>query len=234
MKNVDLSIILPTFNEAGNIIKLIRIIIAICKKNSIHYEIIVVDDNSPDRTGFLTKKIYATNKQLFTIIRKTSPSLAKSIFTGIKHSHGKYVLVMDTDFNHNPKEIRTMYQLAKKYSLVIGSRYIKNGGMENRIRQWLSYCFNLYIRVLLGYDIHDNLSGFFITNRKALTRQDSTNIFYGFGEYFIRLIHAFYIRKMTIIETPVFYKNRSYGQSKSKFFNMFITYTYTVLKLHFS
>ncbi|KKP59974.1 MAG: hypothetical protein UR52_C0001G0054 [Candidatus Gottesmanbacteria bacterium GW2011_GWA1_34_13] len=234
MKSKNLSIILPTFNESGNIIKLINSILIICKKNNISTEIIMVDDDSQDLTGIKTINKFKNNHSVKVFIRKKNKGLASAILYGINHSRGKYILVMDTDFNHNPKEIPIMFMLSKKFDLVIGSRYIKNGGMENRIRQWFSYYFNLYIRVLLNHDISDNLSGFFITKRSILKKLELYKIFFGFGDYFIRLIYIIYRKKYSITETPVFYKNRTYGISKSKFFNMFVTYTKTVINLRFS
>lgn len=232
MKHVDISIILPTYNEAGNIVRLINHIKNVCNKYHISAEIIVVDDNSPDGTSTLVKNTFKRNQiKLFT--RTRYRGLATAILFGIRKSTGTFVVVMDTDFNHDPKEIPVMYKLLKRYDLVIGSRFVKNGGMENHLRQELSRMFNIYLRLLLGHGVKDNLSGYFAINRSLLTRLPLTRICYGFGDYFIRLIYVIDKKKYLITETPVFYKNRAYGISKSRFIPMFLTYSLSSLKLRF-
>ncbi len=231
MTSLQLSIILPTYNERGNIIQLIRSISDHCRKNLINYEIIVVDDDSPDNTGMLVEQRFKSRRNINAIIRRNQKGLATAILTGINKSKGKYILVMDTDFNHDPKVIPIMYNLIKRYDFVIGSRYIPSGGMENRLRWHFSRLFNIYIKLILKHGINDNLSGFFIIKRQILTKLHLTKIFYGFGDYFIRLIYLVYKNNYTVTETPVFYKNRTYGVSKSRFFRMFVNYTLTVLKV---
>lgn len=227
----DLSIILPTYNESGNIVLLIR---ELLKQTENQSQIIVVDDNSPDKTFEVAKKAFSRNTNVHIYKRIQERGLATAILYGIKKSITKKVLVMDTDFNHDPKEILPMLELSQKHDLVIGSRYISSGGMENKVRQWLSYAFNIYLRMLLGHGVKDNLSGFFIMDRKKILNFPTDQIFYGFGDYFIRLIYTAYTKKMKITETPVFYKNRTYGVSKSQFIPMFIEYTKSALKLRFS
>ena len=227
---MKLSVILPTYNEAGNIIALIKEIASVLKTAKLKGEIIVVDDDSSDGTAKLVVQNY---HKVEVIVRKKDRGLAKSILEGIRKSSGNIVLVMDTDFNHDPKEIPKLVAELNHSDLVIGSRYIKGGGMENRVRYWLSYLFNIYIRILLGSPAHDNLSGYFAAKRLAMLRLPQERIFYGFGDYFIRLIYYYHMNKARITEVPVYYKNRSYGASKSRFLRLFMSYTYYTLKLRF-
>lgn len=235
---MDLSIILPTYNEAGNIIALINEVISVFEKEKIKGEIIVVDDDSPDGTASIVKQEYQPRKvtpceagDVKVIVRKKDRGLAKSILTGINKAREEIILVMDTDFNHDPKEIPQMVRRLEVSDFVIGSRYIKGGGMENRLRYWLSCLFNIYVRMILGVPVHDNLSGFFAMRRKDLQGLPLEDIFYGFGEYFMRLIYHADKLKYKISEVPVFYKNRRSGESKSRFFHMFLTYTFSAIKL---
>ena len=227
---MKLSVILPTYNEAGNIIALIKEIASVLKTAKLKGEIIVVDDDSSDGTAKLVVQNY---HKVEVIVRKKDRGLAKSILEGIRKSSGNIVLVMDTDFNHDPKEIPKLVAELNHSDLVIGSRYIKGGGMENRLRYILSYLFNIYIRILLGSPVHDNLSGYFAAKRLAMLRLPQERIFYGFGDYFIRLIYYYHMNKARITEVPVYYKNRSYGVSKSRFLRLFMSYTYYTLKLRF-
>ncbi len=231
MKKINLSVILPTYNEIDNIVTLLHAVIGYLRDEKITFEIIVVDDSSPDGTAKKAQGVADINSKIKVYSRKKMPGLANSILFGVRKAKGDFVLVMDTDFNHDPQVIPTMYQLAITTDLVIGSRYIANGGMENRVRHWLSYLFNLYLRILLSSPIHDHLSGFFIIKRKHLLSHEALSVFYGFGDYFIRLIYLVQQKRLKIKETPVFYKNRTFGVSKSRFISMFIAYTKTALKL---
>ncbi len=221
-----ISIILPTYNEAGNIIPLVNGI----KKylNSYRYEILVIDDDSPDDTGGIVRRRFVKNKKVRLFIRKKNQGLSYAIRFGIEKAEGNLIIVMDTDFNHNPKDLPRLINATHHFDLVTGSRYIKGGGMENRMRYVLSYVYNMIIRFILRLETHDNLSGFFIIKKKALIKFDFDQIFYGYGDYFIRLLHQAQKNKLAIHEIPVFYKNRISGSSKSRFFSMFIQYSKTV------
>lgn len=234
--NMKVSIVLPTYNEKDNIIRLVEKIMNSINKITQAYEIIIVDDNSVDKTGIICKKTFNKNKKVDVYIRKTDKGFASAILYGLKKSKGDLVVVMDTDFSHDPKLIPLMISKAKKFDLVIGSRYAKNGGGENVIRFLLSKAYNIYLRFILKIKISDFLFGYFCINRKFLIKNNllNKNIFTGFGDYFIRL--AYFVNKSggTFIEIPAFYKDRIYGSSKSNLLKMFFTYTKTSLKLFLS
>lgn len=233
---MTVSVILPTFNEKGNIIELIKRIINSFSNLSYDFEIVVVDDNSPDKTGEICKKYFSKDKGVNTYIRMNEKGFASAIYYGIKKSKGDIVIVMDTDFSHDPKLIPVMISMIKKCDIVVGSRYAKNGGGEDKKRYWMSKIFNMYLRYLLKINISDFLFGYFCINKKFLIKNNllDRNIFSGFGDYFIRLIY--YINKSggTILEVPAFYKNRTYGVSKSNLIKMFYTYTKTSVFLKMS
>lgn len=224
-----ISIILPTYNEKGNICPLIGSIL----KNlpEVNLEIIVVDDNSPDGTARLVRKKYAHNRKVKIFIRYKNKGLAHSILEGIHHANGDYIITMDTDFNHDPRELTRFLALKDSYDLVIGSRYIRGGGMENKLRYALSHLYNLIIRRLLHLDTHDNLSGFFLIKGEKLKNFALNKIFYGYGDYFIRLVREAKRHELNITEIPVYYKNRPSGESKSEFMHMFMDYTKTVISI---
>lgn len=224
-----ISIILPTYNERDNICPLIASILG--KLKGVNMEIIMVDDNSPDGTACLVKKKYAKNRKVKILVRYKNKGLAYSILEGINHANGDYIIAMDTDFNHDPKELIHFLALRESYDLVIGSRYIRGGGMENKLRYALSYLYNLIIRRLLHLDTHDNLSGYFLIKAQKLKSFDMNKLFCGYGDYFIRLVKEAKRHKLNITEIPVYYKNRPFGESKSEFMHMFMDYTKTVISL---
>lgn len=225
------SIILPSFNERGNIIPLISKIIK-CLKN-FEFEVIVVDDNSLDRTADAYRNKFKSNKNVKVYVRAKERGLATAIKFGIEKASGKYIVVMDTDLNHDPKIIPLMLEEINRFSMVIGSRYIKGGGMENRKRYWLSRFYNIYLRLFLGIPVTDFLSGFFCMKKNYLMHvlKNTNDIFLGYGEYFMKLLFAVHKEGGRIFETPVFYINRPYGKSKSNFLKMFLTYTKTSIEL---
>lgn len=231
MKKLAVSIVLPTYNEEGNILRLIKVITNKLNKENIKNEIIVVDDNSHDKTYELVKKELNKNKNLKVFLRKKDKGLAKSIFFGIKKSLNPIIIVMDSDFNHDPMIIPQMVSLTEYYDLVIGSRYVHGGGMDDERREKASYLYNLFLRILLKTRVHDNLSGYFAMQRKDLKKLPTKNIFQGYGDYFIRLVTIASKEKMRIIEIPTWYKIRLFGESKSNFIKMILMYTKTALEL---
>ena len=228
-RQFELSVILPTFNECENIIPLIEAISKNLKE--IDYEIIICDDNSPDGTGLLTQRAYRGHIYVRTIIRKKDKGLARSVLQGIKQARGYLIAVMDTDFNHNPDKLPQMYRLSAKTDIIVGSRYVKGGGMENRTRNLLSLLYNRLIRFILKLPAHDNLSGFFMFNKSKLKPLLRPDIFEGYGDYFIRLLFEAKKRKLAIREIPVFYPNRLRGSSKSRFLVILVQYSRTVISL---
>ena len=226
--NYQLSVILPTFNESENIIPLIRQLLG--KLNRINFQIIIVDDNSPDNTGKIVLNKFSKNKNVGVFIRNEK-GLASAILYGLKKAKGNYVAVMDTDFNHDPKELLIMLSNINKCDMVVGSRYVREGGMEDKIRNMLSLIYNRIIQKILRLPTHDNLSGFFMIKNEKLKNFLTDDIFYGYGDYFIRLLFQINQKGLKIREIPVFYKNRIYGESKTKFFSIFTDYTKTVIEL---
>lgn len=230
--NKSLSVILPTYNEKDNILSLIDEIESALVSNNIEYEIIVVDDNSPDGTGRIVKERYNSNPRIRVIIRENERGLATAIKTGILNSTGEFILVMDTDFNHDPEKIPLMYKLRDDFDIIIGSRYVAGGGMEGpQFRYWGSYLFNIFIKLILWMGIHDNLSGYLVFNRALIKEIDVEKTFYGYGEYCIRFLFQLKKKKFSIIEIPVIYKSRPSGESKTDFLKYLLVYTWSVLKL---
>lgn len=230
------SVVLPTYNEKDNIIPLINDIIKNLKKTTTDYEIVVVDDNSPDNTAGICKKEFVKNKRVKIYVRKKNKGFASAILYGLKKALGEVVFVMDTDFSHNPRLIPQMILKISKFNIVIGSRYAKNGGGENKNRYFMSKVYNIYLKYLLGINISDFLFGYFCVEKKFLVKHKLLNeeIFHGFGDYFIRF--AYFVSKSggTFFEIPAYYKNRTSGVSKSNLVSMLYTYTKTSIKLYFA
>ncbi len=226
---MEVSIILPTYNEKYNIFLLVNSIKKNLKKYS--HEIIIVDDNSPDSTGNHCLKKFSKDKSVKVILNKKRIGFSESIFKGIQNSTKKNLVIMDTDFTHDPILIPKMLRLLNEYEIIIGSRYCAGGYMQDHVHSRLSYLYNLLLKIILKTQVQDNLGGYFCISKKSLNRLPKKRIFYGYGEYFFRLL--FYALKinLTVLEIPAIYKKRIRGKSKSKFIYMFYKYFLEALKL---
>ena len=224
---VDYSVILPTYNESKNILRTIRKVIQILNTLSSRFEIIIVDDNSPDGTGKKVIKQFQKDNRIHTIIRTLNPGLSASILEGVHCAKGRIIIGMDADGNHDPNIIPQMIDALKKADVVVASRFIPGGGMENWLRYIASLCVNVILRVFYNFPIWDNTSGFYALRRDALFRLEPTDIYVGYGEYHLRLVYKAFQAGMHIVEVPVFYQNRIHGQSKSRLTTMVATYLRT-------
>lgn len=228
---LKVSVILPTYNERDNIIDLIEAIESYLEPEDLDYEIVVVDDNSPDGTAQAVQERFGDRPQVHTFVRRQERGLATAIKHGVLNSAGEVIVVMDTDFNHDPKMIPQMIKFLEYYDLVIGSRFVMGGGMEDHLRYRLSFVYNLFVRLLFRTQIQDNLSGFFSMYRDKLFAMDLDKIFYGYGDYFIRLLVMAWRKNFAMLEVPVFYILRRHGQSKTGFLGVFTQYTWAVIRL---
>ena len=227
--NVSVSIIIPTFNERENIISLILKLKNVLGETD--YEFIIVDDNSHDKTYEEINKHFGKDKKVKLFVRKNERGLGSAILHGIKNSKNGIIIGMDADFNHPPKLIQHMLKEVKDSDLIIASRFIKGGGMEEKKRYISTFIFNKFLKHILGFPIMDNMSGFYAIKKEKLLQLPIEKIYKGYGDYHLRLVYLAKKNNFTIKETPVFYKKRKYGKSKSNLYKMFFTYLYEAFKI---
>lgn len=226
-----LSVILPTYNEAENIVSLIREIVEILERENLNFEILVVDDNSPDGTALRVKDTFK-NGRIKLFVRRKDRSLAGSIREGIEKSSGNLILIMDTDFNHNPLYIPQMLKILPEYDIVIGSRYVRGGGMPiSTSRYFISLFSNMFLRIVLRLPYRDTLSGFLLFRKNLLYGIHKDKIFHGYGDYSIRLLYWIKLRKARVKEIPVVYGQRGGGMSKTNLFKVGLQYLITVFDI---
>lgn len=228
---MNVSVILPTYNERGNIVPLIQAIQIELAAAGLTCEVLVVDDNSPDGTSQAVEQAYAGDQTVRLFVRREEHGLATAILHGIRQARGEAVAVMDTDYNHDPKLLPRMVKLLEYYDIIIGSRFTMGGGMEETWRYVASFLFNFFIRLVLRTQVQDNLCGFFTIRREKLTCMDLDRIFQGYGEYFMHLLFLAWREGYDMLEIPAYYRARQYGQSKSRFFPMLYHYTLTALRV---
>lgn len=222
-----ISIVIPTYNEKENGIPLITAIGNVCTSHKIDYEIIIVDDSSPDGTGKYIQKKFVENQRVRCLIRSINRGLGTAILYGITHAKGDIIVGMDADFNHPPEAIplliHALYE--QKGDMIVGSRFVKGGGMYGTIRSLGSRAVNAILRIVFGFPIHDNLSGYYAIYKSTLNKMNLKNIYSGYGEYHMRLVwYVSRVHKLHIHEIPVFFGKRLHGSSKSDLLKMLISY----------
>ena len=215
----DAIVIIPTYNEIENIEAIIR---AVFSKDKA-FDILVVDDNSPDLTGLKVKELQNEFKdQLFIVSRQEKTGLGSAYIAGFKwclEKHYEYIFEMDADFSHDPKDLIKLYNACavKGADLSIGSRYTNN---NINVVNWdmkrllLSYFASKYVRFITRMRIHDTTAGFVCYKRNVLEAIDLDNIkFVGYA-FQIEMKFKAYLQKFKIIEVPVIFTDRTKGKSK--------------------
>lgn len=231
---MKVSFVLPSYNEHDHIVTFIREIERAAEKADMNYEIILVDDDSPDKTGEYVLESFKNDKNVKVIIRKNEKGLASAILRGIQESAGTHVMLMDTDFNHDPKYLKQFFDLSKYYDIVTGSRYIWGGNMEGgRARYIGSLIFNYFLSLLLRMKSTDNTGGFVLFNKSILEKMNLKKIFKGYGEFYFRFLLAAQYLGKSCVAIPVVYGARASGVSKTYFAKYIFIYTFEGLKLIF-
>jgi dolichol-phosphate mannosyltransferase len=166
----DLTVIIPTFKEESNIGTIIESVDAVFSQNAITGEILVVDDNSPDRTIELIRELKKTKPHLSFLVRTEDPGLSQSVVEGFRRARSDIFLVMDADFSHPPALIPVMLGgIRAGNDLVIGSRYMEGGGIKKwPLKRRVISLGATFLGRLLFPEIHDPVSGFFAVKRSVV------------------------------------------------------------------
>jgi dolichol-phosphate mannosyltransferase len=217
-KNNDCLVIVPTYNESENIV---RILTEIMKQSEI-FHVLVVDDGSPDGTANLVmqQQVLYPNR-LFLKERPTKRGLGTAYIDGFKWGLEKgyaYLFEMDADFSHSPNDLPRLYQACNNsfYDVAVGSRYVKGGKIENwpLDRILLSYGASLYVRIITWMPVKDPTAGFICYKRKVLEALNLDKIeFVGYA-FQIEMKYAVRSLGFRIKEIPITFKDRVMGQSK--------------------
>lgn len=231
MKNPEISVVIPTYNEREGCIYFLRTLITELKKTRRSFEIIVIDDDSPDQTGKIIQQTFRGDVRIRCYIRFRDRGLGKSILLGIRKARGEILIGMDADFNHDPGTLPSLISCLSDADFVIASRFIAGGGMEGRGRYWLSRAFNWFLQVFFRFPVSDNTSGYYAIRRDLLMTLGPAKIYRGYGDYHLRLVQSAYTHQLKIREVPVWYPARLYGQSKSKLLTMAASYLFTAHRL---
>lgn len=211
-------IVIPTYNEKENIGPLIKAVF----KEIPGCRVMVVDDNSPDKTAEEVKGLQYDFSNLILFERPGKEGLGRAYIAAFRKIIAEFpdagcVITMDADFSHDPAYLKDMVKLASDHDLVIGSRYIKGGGTtgwELR-RRLLSWGGNVYCRSITGMPAHDCTGGFNCFGMEWLKKLDLEKLLSYTGYAFeMAFKYNLWRRGAKIKELPIIFKNRTAGRSK--------------------
>ncbi len=208
-------VVLATYNEAQNLSGLLPLIFLSVPDAYI----IVVDDNSPDGTPDLLAGMRNTNDRIIPLVRSGKLGYGSAVLAGMKRAlemEADYIVTLDADFSHNPKDIPRLLDALASVDVAIGSRYTQGVRVLNWqiSRLLLSLFANRYLQVILGMPVEDLTSGFRAYRRaavEALLIRKIKSVGYSF---LAEIMYTLYRRKFTIEEVPITYTERREGQSK--------------------
>jgi dolichol-phosphate mannosyltransferase len=213
---MQVSVIVPTYNEKENIESLTTQLLALSTK--VH--IIVVDDNSPDGTGEIADQLAAENDGRVSVIhRPCKLGLGTAYVAGFKEALAKgadLVCSMDADFSHNPRYIpKIVDKINQRYDLVIGSRYVWGGGSTQPLdRKVFSWGANTVTRVLLGLHAHDTTAGFRCYRRQVLQSLDLDSIKSSGYSFLFEMLFRVEQHGWKVGEVSIIFEDRRLGASK--------------------
>lgn len=207
------SVILPTYNERENIGELIQAILKIIEPPP---EIIVVDDDSPDRTWEVVAALQTEHPEVRLIRRIGERGLATAIAEGVKNSRGDILVWMDCDFSHPPELIPRLIGALGECDIAITSRWVDDGGMQAPwLRILASRLVDTLASLLLSLSVKDWTSGFIAIKRETLDKLSMKPLGKGYGEYFIALLFEGKKSGCIIKEVPYIYAYRRKGTTKT-------------------
>ena len=211
-------VIMPTYNEAAN---LLQIVAELMTLDTDGLGILIIDDNSPDGTGQIADDLAAQYADRVHVIhRQGKLGLGSAYVTGFRRaleSGVDYIIQMDADFSHSPSYIPTFIDKMGQCDVVVGSRYVENGGVDKQWSPWrrfLSWGGNVYARLITGLQIHDATGGYRCFRRDALLALDLDRIRSEGYAFQIEMAYACQRMGVRLCEIPIYFEDRSMGLSK--------------------
>ena len=210
-------IIIPTYNESDNIEKLLDLI----SRTDPAAHVLIVDDNSPDRTYEIVERLMQTSYpgRLFLLKRAGKLGLGTAYIAGFKWALARdydYIFEMDADFSHDPKYLPAFLAAIEKHDLVLGSRYVPGGGVKNwgLLRKFISRGGSLYARTILGLSLRDLTGGFKCFRRQVLESIDLDAVKSNGYSFQIEMTYRARCKGFRICETAIVFEDRTAGKSK--------------------
>jgi dolichol-phosphate mannosyltransferase len=213
----DKLVIIPTYNEKENVENITQAI----RDLPMDFDILFVDDGSPDGTGDIIKRMQEKDAGIFLLEREGKLGLGTAYIAGFKYGLEKdyrFICEMDADFSHKPTDLVRLVKACDNnyYDLAVGSRYVKGGGIENWPfdRLFLSYGASIYVRLITWMNVKDPTAGFVCYKREVLEAMDLDQI--RFIGYAFQIEMKFAARSLgfRLKEIPIIFTDRVAGISK--------------------
>ena len=212
-------VVIPTYNEANNLPAIVGELFSLDIDG---LEILIVDDDSPDGTGQIADELAAQYSDRFHVIhRKGKLGLGTAYLTGFRRAldlGAQYIVQMDADFSHSPNYIPAMLEKCQEYDVVVGSRYVPGGQLDEQWSFWryfLSWWANsVYARIILGLSVRDATAGFKCWRRETLQAIDFDSV--RSNGYVFQVEMAVVTEKLGFhaYELPIYFEDRRIGRSK--------------------
>ena len=215
---MSIIVVIPTYNEIENLPLMVDALLGL---GIDALSVLVVDDNSPDGTGKLADEIAKDDPRVSVLHRPEKQGLRPAYIAGFKKAlamGAEYIIQMDCDFSHQPKYIPQMLAAIKDHDVVIGSRYVKGGSVDESwhfLRKALSMWANrIYTPAILGLPVKDATAGFRVWTRETLQRIDLDNIQSNGYIFQIEMSYVASLLGCRFVEVPIHFPDRARGQSK--------------------
>ncbi len=209
-------VIIPTYNEIENIHSIIESVL----KQSSYFDVLIVDDNSPDGTGDVVKIMQEKEPRIHLIKRASKLGLGTAYIAGFRYGIQNgfdYIFEMDADFSHNPDDLIRLLNACKNGAdVAIGSRYIKGGNIKNwsKDRLLLSYGASLYVKTITWMPVSDPTAGFICYKREVLENLDLDKIKFIGYTFQIEMKYYAWSKGYKLTEVPITFVDREKGNSK--------------------
>jgi dolichol-phosphate mannosyltransferase len=213
-------VVIPTYNEAANIEGIVRAAVAELERVAPgRHRVLIVDDNSPDGTGEKADRLAESLDRVEVLHRPAKTGLGHAYLAGFDlalRGGAELVIEMDADFSHDPRYLEPLINAAEDADLVLGSRYVAGGGVENwgLLRRLISRGGGLYARVILGVPIHDLTGGFKCIHRRVLEAIQLETVRAEGYVFQIEVTYRALLAGFRVTEVPIVFRDRSVGSSK--------------------
>jgi len=213
-------VVIPTYNEAANVEGIVRATVAeLVRLVPEAHRVLIVDDNSPDGTGQIADGLAESLPRVEVLHRAAKTGLGHAYLAGFDralHGDAELVIEMDADFSHDPRYLEPMLAAAGNADLVLGSRYVEGGGVEDwgLLRRLISRGGGLYARLILGVPIHDLTGGFKCIHRRVLEAIQLESVRAEGYVFQIEVTYRALLAGFRVSEIPIVFRDRSVGTSK--------------------
>jgi len=215
-----ITVVAPTYNEAENLSNLVSALLSL----PLDLRLLIVDDNSPDGTGRIADELSAAYPDKISVLHRPGKLGLRSAylngFQKVLESDAQAVVQMDADFSHDPSALVEMEKMLASNDMVLGSRYVKGGSVDERWTTWrkgLSAFGNYYARTILGLPLRDVTTGYRMWRRETLQQLPFERIQSSGYVFLVEMAYLTHCLEFKIGEFPIYFAERSRGKSKMSF-----------------